>query len=358
MDTIHMTDIIPLLPLPYPPHGKSSYYVPCPHCDRNDRKKDNHLNINLTKDVFCCPKCGWNGGIFDLYSFYSNTPRKGIREELMRVLGSDSVQKKPPCIPAMPPQDIIESPVAKIENRHSVYSALLSMLSLAPDHMRGLLNRGLTKQAIIGNEYRTTPTEGEKALAGELIAAGQNLAGIPGFFTDTDGQWSFVPIKRGMLIPVRDMHGRIQGMQVRLDNEERRKYRWVSSSEIQNGCGAEGWVHLAGPVSERVILIEGPMKADIVHCLTGQSVLAVPGVNSLKHLERVLSELIECGVRQVMTAFDMDFLINYHVQSGYSDLIDMLSRMSLKFGTYLWQPDYNGLDDYIWEYCLGCRYTA
>jgi len=34
MDTFHMLDIIPLLPLPYPPNGKSSYYVPCPHCDK------------------------------------------------------------------------------------------------------------------------------------------------------------------------------------------------------------------------------------------------------------------------------------------------------------------------------------
>ena len=354
MDTIHMRDIIPLLPLPYPPHGKSSYYVPCPHCDNNSGKKDKHLNINLTKDVFCCPKCGWNGGMFDLYAFYTNIPRKGIREELMRVLRGDCLQKKPPCVPA-PLQDIVEPPIATIEDRHAAYSSLLSMLSLASDHEQSLLNRGFSKQAIIGNEYKTTPLEGETALAGELLAAGRNLAGVPGTYTNFDGQWSLIPIRRGILIPVRDIHGRIQGMQVRLDDEEKRKYRWVSSSGILNGCGAEGWVHLAGPVSERVILIEGPLKADIVHFLTGQSVLAVPGVNSLKHLEGTLTALIELGVRQVMTAFDMDFLMNRHVQSGYADLIDMLSRMSLSFGTYLWQPDYNGLDDYIWERCLGCK---
>jgi len=220
------------------------------------------------------------------------------------------------------------------------------------------LGRGLTDQAICGNKYRTTLNIGEKALAKRLLAAGYDLDGVPGFFMDNKGQWSFISNKRGILVPVRDIQGRIQGMQIRRDNVDRRKYRWVSSADMQGGCGAEGWVHLAGPVSECIILIEGPMKADIVHCLTGQTVLAVPGVNSLKYLERALAELLELGVKRVMTAFDMDFLINCHVRAGYLELVSLLSQMSLEFGTYLWNPDYNGLDDYIRECSLGYMRTV
>ena len=192
-------------------------------------------------------------------------------------------------------------------------------------------------------------------MAKQIQSNGYNLIGVPGFYTDSGGQWTFISIWRGILVPVRDIKGRIQGLQVRRDNHNKRKYRWVSSAEIDggaNGCGAEGWIHLAGPVRERILLIEGPMKADIVHHLTGQTVLAIPGVNSLRHLEKALTELIGLGVRHITTAFDMDFLRNPHVQSGYAELVNLLGRMDLKFGTYLWHPDYNGLDDYIWEYCL------
>ena len=34
-----------------------------------------------------------------------------------------------------------------------------------------------------------------------------------------------------------------------------------------------------------MILTEGPMKADVIHTLTGLSVLAIPGVNSLTQLK-------------------------------------------------------------------------
>ena len=50
-----MTDIIPLLPIPQPPYGKSSYNIPCPLCDRLGTR-DKHVNINLKRNVYRCPK--------------------------------------------------------------------------------------------------------------------------------------------------------------------------------------------------------------------------------------------------------------------------------------------------------------
>ena len=354
MEKYRMADVIPLLPIPGPPQGRSAYYMPCPHCDRDSRKRDKHLNINLAKDVFRCARCGWNGGIFDLYAYYTESPRDKARDDIKRALSVDGKPSSAALQTSTPVN--IETTITDVQNRHSVYSAFLSMLPLAPDHMRNLLGRGLTEQSIAENEYRTTPVVGEKTLVKRLLSDGHSLAGVPGFYTDRDGQWRYISMWRGILIPVRDIQGRIQGLQVRRDNQERRKYRWVSSADIEggvNGCGAEGWIHLTGPVRDRVILIEGPLKADIVHHLTGQTVVAIPGVNSLRHLEVVLTELIGLGVKQVMTAFDMDFLKNPHVQNGYAELVSLLERMDLQFGTYMWNPDYNGLDDYVWECCLG-----
>lgn len=156
--------------------------------------------------------------------------------------------------------------------------------------------------------------------------------------------------KRGILIPVRDRYGRIQGLQIRRDNVEKRKFRWVSSAEKKDGCKAEGWTHLSGPVRPMLVLTEGPMKADVINALTGLTVLAVPGVNTLTQLELTLTELRSEGLVEIKTAFDMDFATNHHVQNGYNNLLQLLGDMGFRYGTYLWDPAYKGLDDYIWEY--------
>jgi len=92
-----------------------------------------------------------------------------------------------------------------------------------------------------------------------------------------------------------------------------------------------------------LVLTEGPMKADVIHALTGLTVLAVPGVNSLTQLETTLSDLRAEGVAEIKTAFDMDFATNYHVQNGYNNLLSLLGNMGFQFGTYLWDPRYKGL---------------
>lgn len=350
MEIFHMWDVVSLLGIPTPPSGRSSYYVPCPCCDDSPRKK--HLNINLKKEVFRCPRCGVSGGIFDLYALYTGVPRDQVRKALVEKLGMPEEAKRPqrPVQPQV--QEIVECPLTDVDARHATYTALLSKLTLAADHKENLLNRGLTENDIAGLGYKSTPVVGMSAIAGQLQSEGLYLAGVPGFYRTESGSWTFIHEKRGILVPVRDRYGRIQGLQIRRDNVIRRKFRWVSSTERPDGCRAEGWVHLAGPAQSRIILTEGPMKADVIHALTGMTVLAVPGVNALTQLEAALTDLRSEGLEEIKTAFDMDFVTNQHVQNGYDSLLALLGNMGFQFGTYLWDPRYKGLDDYIWEYCL------
>ena len=290
------------------------------------------------------------GGVFDLYALFSGLPRDSVLADLRLRMGSNSVPPRPRPAPAPP----VESPCADIAVRDATYRALLAKLSLASYHQLNLTNRGLPPEAISRNGYRTTPLVSGRVLSKQLLDEGHTLAGVPGFYMK-DGQWNFVPEQRGILIPVRDVQGRIQGLQVRRDNAVKRKFRWISSASYTNGCRAEGWTHFAGPPREKIILIEGPLKADVIQHLTGHTVLAVPGVNALAHLEKALLALRELGVRHIMTAFDMDFLQNPHVQAGYEALTEKLMALGFRYGTYLWNPDYNGLDDYVWE---GCRRTG
>ena len=89
------------------------------------------------------------------------------------------------------------------------------------------------------------------------------------------------------------------------------------------------------------------MKADVIHTLTGLSVLAIPGVNSLTQLKSALEDLKKEGLRKINTAFDMDFSTNCYVQNGFNNLLSLLDEMGFRFGSYVWDPRYKGLDDYI-----------
>lgn len=346
MEKIRMWDIITLLGLPYPVSGKNAYYVPCPCCD--DASREKHLNINLKKDVFRCPRCGVSGGIFDLYALFTGVPRDGVRKTILERLGKPGVQILSQQVVSTDNRE--ECPLMDLDARHETYSSLLSKLTLASDHEDNLKNRGLTVADIRRLGYKTTPVMGMTQIAKQLLAEGRYLAGVPGFYRDESGTWTFIHEKRGILIPVRDRYGRIQGLQIRRDNVQKRKFRWVSSSGLCDGCKAEGWTHLVGEIRPMLVLTEGPMKADVIHALTGLTVLAVPGVNSLTQLEITLTNLRSEGLEEIKTAFDMDFVTNYHVQNGYQNLLKLLDDMGFRYGTYLWDPTYKGLDDYIWEY--------
>lgn len=247
MDIFHMTDIISMLGLPFPTHGRSSYYVQCPCCDDNARQR--HLNINLKKEVFRCPKCGISGGMFDLYALYTGIPRDKVRSELIKKAGSpDKTAVRQQKILAAQPV-VEECPITDVETRHATYSALLARLSLSPDHRRNLHNRGLTDDDIERFGYKTTPVMGTTAIARQLQSEGCYLAGVPGVYRTEDNAWSFVNEKRGILIPVRDTNGYIQGLQIRRDDCNKRKFRWVSSAEKKRRMPRRGLDTFCGTAS-------------------------------------------------------------------------------------------------------------
>lgn len=355
MVEIHITDIIPLIGIPGPPNGRPVYNISCPCCDDNPRKK--HLNINLNKDVFCCPRCHFSGGVFDLYSYYSGVDRKLAREVLMEKLGlkdsgstyEGSNNKRERRRVTRPILQDIELPLTDIDTRHETYAALLGKLSLASDHRQNLLSRGLTEELIQAYGYKTMPVVGFSALAKQLQSEGYYLGGVPGFYHTKEGNWTFIHERRGILIPARDQDGKIQGLQIRLDNVKKGKFRWISSIGKQDGCKAEGWTHLKGEPTQTVLLTEGPLKADVINHITGLTVVAVPGVNTLKHLQETLEYLQSQGTTKIMTCFDMDYLKNPHVRDGYHNLANILAEVGIEYGTYLWNPQFKGLDDYVWH---------
>ena len=114
-----MNDILPLLPIPQPPTGRSSYNIPCPVCDHAGSRK-RHLNINLKRNVFRCPKCGqFEGGVFDLYAYYTGVSRDKVRQDLMDRLGggeshySSKSGGKKKALPRPKPAEVPQAPLVR-----------------------------------------------------------------------------------------------------------------------------------------------------------------------------------------------------------------------------------------------------
>ena len=113
----------------------------------------------------------------------------------------------------------------------------------------------------------------------------------------------------------------------------------------KNGDGAYGsdslWLEHEPSVSE--------IEADVIHTLTGLTVISVPGVNTLSHLKATLEEMKSRGLKEVKTAFDMDMMTNHNVRNGFINLLSLLDSMDFNFGTYVWDARYKGLDDYVYN---------
>lgn len=339
---LKMLDLVEMLSLPTPPQSRDSYYINCPFCDFGNGR---HMNINFRKDVFRCAKCGTGGGVLDLYSAMTGVSREKAWDDIKERNPSKTYTK--PVFREEQKESSKEYPLTDIDERHRTYTEFLRKLTLAQDHHENLINRGFKADEICICEYKTTPIIGTKYIARQLNLSGYCLSGVPGFFKDEYGEWDFCYAGRGILIPVRNIEGKIQGLQLRLDNKQKRKFRWISSADRPDGCKAETWCHISGTKYDEIILTEGPMKCDVIHRLTGKTVLAVPGVNSLSSLRIMLSNLIEKGLEKIMIAFDMDFLSNESVHKGFMSLLDLLDEMDICYGTYLWDPSFKGLDDYI-----------
>lgn len=346
---IHMADVLCLLNIGYP-SGKTNFNIPCPYCDSGRKKGGKHLNISLQKDMYNCPKCGFSGGMAALYAFYCGCSKEEAWERIRAELSAPTVtvRKSSKTVYTNTDDFPTESSLAAIEVRDKTYRLLLEMLTLSSDHFDNLRNRGLTDMEIERLGYRTSIPYGCKAITEKLIEAGTEVKGVPGFYQDKDGAWTFIRAKRGILIPMRDLQGRIQGLHLRLDKPiEDRKFLWFSSAGYREGCGAKNFPNFSGKPNDVVLLTEGGMKGDIIHSISGMTVIGMPGVNALEFTRPVLTNLKEIGTQRIMTVFDMDMFRNHVVMKAYKKLCQMIEEIGLPYGTYLWDPRYKGLDDYL-----------
>lgn len=339
--------------------SKSNANVACPICARHSRERK--LNLNFDKEdggVFHCVKCDIAGRPLHLWALYRNlstNDMKAVANDYYNFRSGNPEQvRKATTLNHIPVK--VDEPIADIATRDKTYRGLLSMLTLSNAHMNNLEQRGLTKEAIHANMYRTYPSAGWTDIAELLLSKGYVLRGVPGFYTK-NGRWTLLRLRSGFLIPQLDGYGRIQGLQIRMDNSNANGTRYFTVStggDYENGAKGATYCHMryGNRGLNEIILTEGPLKADIISAFTGYTCLAIPGVNSLSYMYRALYDLKNAGCRCISIALDMDKLDNPYVLKAQEKIINIICSLGLNYKVVSWEEDYHsanvkGLDDWL-----------
>ncbi len=316
----------------------------CPFCGDHGRGKY-HLSLNVDTDQYRCNLCGVSGNSVTLYARLHGLTNKEAYMELSR-------GGKVYPLPRQAASQNTEPQPKPLALRHTVYTDMLSLLTLSGEHRQNLRERGLSDERIDRNQYRSMPQtpEGRKLLASLLQSMGHDLQGIPGFRTSYE-EWSLSG-PNGFLIPVRNKEGLIQGMKIRLvEGEPGRKYRWLSSRSAPNGTRSYSWIHVTGNTTgKRAYITEGPLKGDVASYLSDDALfVCIGGVFALHGLK---DTLIDLGVSEVVEALDMDQMTNPQVRRAIQAIRqEVQSIHGIRYSKYVWDPLYKGIDDYYLSRC-------
>ena len=352
----NIKEVASLLPLNVRKVSERSMTVDCFFdCCAGQNKGKGKLNINFEKDCYHCAYCGASGGMTDLYSAYCNVDRSTAYRDICNSLqtGTMADKKTVRTVDIVPPS----ANLAGIQELNNTYSFMSSLLRLTVTNKSHLIERGLTEEQIKMHGYRSTPTFGYKQLTQSLINKCNTVEGIPGFYMNDYGQWTanFKSYCSGVLIPYMSLSAEIQGYQIRLDkpfvDEKGRstKYIWLSSIDHKRGSSPGSPVHFIGdPCAETIYFTEGALKANVAHCLSGRTFLAVAGTGNLGNVGEVFKRLKINGTKTIVECYDMDKFKNEKVMKNRETLIGKIQACGLKLQQITWNPRYKGIDDYLY----------
>ena len=379
-------EVVELLHLRVRRQQANSVYVDCPFCgDRRGR-----MNVNFVKNVWRCNHCDEHGGMLALYAKLNHTTTSDAYWEIAEAL-CDNIQEeharsgneaqRQTASAGSPPSGtraaaaghssserkiVPQSDKASPAEIHQTLSLLLAQLTLRPAHREHLCSpkRGLSDEQIGSLGFKSTPPPFLcRAITDRLIRQGCRVQGVPGFYRDDSGHWTMAFYKKtsGILIPAVGFDGRLQGFQIMLDvplkhkddppEKPGAKYIWFSSSSKTDGTGSGSPVHLIGDPSARVVyVIEGLLKADISHCLTGRTFAAIAGANNTSPLDPLFALLAQNGTEEIIEAHDMDKYNNQMTMAGASKIYLTARKYGMNFRRLTWNPNYKGFDD--WQLAL------
>ncbi|MBI1917682.1 MAG: DUF3854 domain-containing protein [Planctomycetes bacterium] len=305
---------------------------PCPVCGKPD-----WCSVAVDGTLAACRRVAPG-------AWRAKTDRAGVPVYLHSLGG----EARAPSAP-LPPPDGPAPDRAGADSLHRVYSVLLGALTLGRAHRDSLRGRGLSDTEVDRRGYRTLPVQGRARLTRDLHECyGDVLLRVPGIITrERDGRrYLSVAGAAGLLVPVRDVSGRIVALIVRRDGdrEDGPRYSYLSSRRY-GGPGPGAPVHVPLGVTGACHccrLTEGAIKADVAHALSGLPTIGAPGVSAWRPALDVLREL-DC--QTVRLAFDGDARDNPAVARALSACAEAATAAGLAVELERWPREHKGIDD-------------
>lgn len=334
--------------------GNNEIPAKCPIC--HDYKYRMYLCSDPLNQRWYCHNCGIGGNAITLYADIFSVSTKEAYQALKHNpnIRRDFVTEEhsPP-----PPR------IRYLQERSQIYFELLQLCRLSRKHETDLMRRGLSREIIVGNLYRSFPVDWrERQRIVNALAARFDLADVPGFYTKGN-QWRLVANRGGILIPVCTSDNLIQGLQIRLDNTDPYevkkpdgtvilktppKYLWLSSppDRYQNGTSIKGFIHVVGDItSDTVYLTEGPIKADVSSFLAdGALFIGLTGVQNTRFLDEVIRAL---HPRKIVECIDMDLRTNPDVRRAQVRIQAICMPLCEEYECFYWPEEQKGIDDYL-----------
>ena len=374
-------DVLGLLNIRYN-SNRTEIQFDCPVCGK---KK---FAFNLDKGIGHCWSCRTNADSAKLYATVMNMSLDAARRDIEARLGitnnfNEPIKREPRTVYDTSAESI-EAKKADDETLDQTYRAFLSELTLSEKNKAMLLARGFSEKEIQSRNYRTFPNRSEINffdLCKRLQRQGYTLEGVPGFFKAKTGEYTFIQLTKGIIMPQVNYKDQVVGLQIRKDDDLRSyieefgdyeaKCAWFSSKNRVGGVGANANVHYACDFSfnkekgewtpvfnDGFVLTEGIMKADLVHALMPNlPVIAVPGVHALNGLKTELLRLKELGAKTILLSYDMDYKTNENVQDALIRTRNLIEDCGLRCKNNEWKTEITvngekksllkGLDDYL-----------
>ncbi len=243
---------------------------------------------------------------------------------------------------------------ADAELRNKVYSTLSSCYGLNEIHREALKARGLSDSDIATEGYFSVSSKRIPAIttlkidkATNGLATRADIANkVPGVYKSPSEISVFSPT---LLIPVRDVQGRIIALRVRPDTPKPKfgKYGWLTSNYNNpplTSPGTPAHVPTHSDPPEVIRITEGEFKANIATQRTKVLTLSVPGVECWTSAIPITEHY---KPQKLLIAFDTDAATKKDVCRSLGKLWDALTTLSWKpaVAVETWPQDYKGIDD-------------
>jgi len=254
--------------------------------------------------------------------------------------------------------------MASLERRNLIYQKFLSYFTISDTTMQSFIHsRGFSKELIKYLEYKDYDRSHIFQISQELYDIYGDLTGIPGAYLKEKNNfkyWMFGGMDKSVLLPCRALNkenifekGPIQAINYRIPGAEKKKYRYLSSADKQNGTSSGAPVHVSVPMilkKKNIIgITEGIIKADYWANRTGMIVLSVMGVSTWRTAISVVKDIQSLiNLEGVIVAFDADKKNNEYVRLYENNLINALKEIRIKTAEAYWNLSLGkGIDDLL-----------